>query len=118
MFSGSVVVPTLSITVASPWLKVALAATSLLLATVMAMDVCPIRCVNASPNPGIWSVYPNFNITKRCQQTMFYGFYLYDTVDDTDSMHRIAACSSYGTDFNNIKSEPAVTKLLDTPEPC
>ncbi|OLN96797.1 Killer toxin subunits alpha/beta 2 [Colletotrichum chlorophyti] len=103
--------------VASPWLKVALTAVSLLPAAVTAIDVCPARCVDAGPNPGNWSVYPNFNMIKRCQQTMFYGFSLYDPVDDTDSTHRIAACSSYGTDFINMKSEPVAARLLDAASP-
>ncbi|KAI7774988.1 Killer toxin subunits alpha/beta [Diaporthe eres] len=100
-----------------PWLKVALAAVSVLPAAVQAIDVCPGRCVDAGPDSGNWSVYPNFNIIKRCQQTMFYGFSLYDPVDDPHSTHRIAACSSYGTDFDNMESEPVATRLLDAASP-
>jgi hypothetical protein len=32
---------------------------------------------------------------------MFYGFNLYNDVDDTESYHRIFACAVYGNDFSN-----------------
>jgi hypothetical protein len=32
---------------------------------------------------------------------MFYGFNLYDDVDDTESYHRIFACTVYGNDFSD-----------------
>ncbi|KAF5485943.1 Killer toxin subunits alpha/beta [Colletotrichum fructicola] len=103
--------------VTSPWRKLALAASIVLPAAIQAIEVCPGRCVEAGPSSGNWSVYPNFNIIKRCQQTMFYGFSLYDPIDDPESTHRIAACSSYGTDFNNLDSEPVAARLLDAASP-
>lgn len=103
--------------VSSPWLKLALAVVSVLPASVHAIDVCPGRCIDAGPDTGNWSVYPNFNIIKRCQQTMFYGLSVYDDVDDPQSNHRIAACSSYGTDFDNMESEPVAARLLGAASP-
>lgn len=103
--------------VSPPWLKLALAAVSVLPASVHSVDVCPGRCVDAGPDTGNWSVYPNFNIIKRCPQTMFYGLSIYDDVDDPHSNHRIAACSSYGTDFDNMESEPVAARLLDAASP-
>jgi hypothetical protein len=36
---------------------------------------------------------------ERCDLPLFYGFNLYDDVDDTDSHHRILACTAYGNDW-------------------
>ncbi|KAE8152020.1 chitinase [Aspergillus avenaceus] len=65
-------------------------------------DVCPERCSVSGPVTGNWSVYPNFGQIKRCEQTMFYDFSLYDQVDDQANNHRIYACSSFGPDFSNM----------------
>lgn len=95
----------------SPWLSVALGVTSLVGAAgfipplgsvARAVDYCPQRCVDAGPNTGNWSVYPNFNGIQRCQQTMFYDFSLHDPVDLAGVSHRISACSSFGSDFVNM----------------
>ncbi|THC87759.1 hypothetical protein EYZ11_012794 [Aspergillus tanneri] len=63
-------------------------------------DVCPERCSVSGPTIRNWSVYPNFNQIKKCKQTMFYDFSLYDPVDDRAVSHKIHACSSYGPDFD------------------
>jgi hypothetical protein len=47
-------------------------------------------------------VYPDFKKIKRCKETMFYDFSLYDPVDDQDVNHKIHACSSFGPDFSQI----------------
>ncbi|KAL8357652.1 hypothetical protein RB598_002449, partial [Gaeumannomyces tritici] len=78
---------------------------------------CPARCLDTGPNMGLWSVYPNFKLIKRCPETMFYGFSLYDPVDDPDTTHRIAACSSFGTDFANMESGPLGSKRAILAEP-
>ncbi len=52
------------------------------------------------------SVCSNCRTIERCQQTMFFDFSLYDPVDSPDINHRIQACSSFGTDFHNMASEP------------
>ncbi|KAL8333671.1 hypothetical protein RB593_003384 [Gaeumannomyces tritici] len=102
---------------ASPWLTAALTAVSVLPGTVWASDPCPARCLDTGPNMGLWSVYPNFKLIKRCPETMFYGFSLYDPVDDPDTTHRIAACSSFGTDFANMESGPLGSKRAILAEP-
>ncbi|KAL4865032.1 hypothetical protein BDV12DRAFT_200571 [Aspergillus spectabilis] len=61
---------------------------------------CPERCSVSGPNTGNWSVYPDFRQIKRCEETMFYDFSLYDPVDDKGLSHRIHACSSFGPDFS------------------
>lgn len=65
-------------------------------------EVCPERCDVSGPNTGNWFVYPNFKQIKKCKQTVFYDFSLYDQVDDQSNNHRIHACSSFGPDFSNI----------------
>lgn len=105
----------------SPWLTAALGAVSLVPGVfafippidtaVRAVDFCPERCSVSGPSTGNWSVYPNFKTIKKCQQTMFYDFSLYDPVDDPDTNHRIQACSSFG-DFDNMPPESVGPKLL------
>jgi GH18 family chitinase len=63
---------------------------------------CPERCSVAGPNPGNWSVYPSLREIRKCTQTMFYDFSIYDEVDDQESNHRVHACSSYGSDFSGL----------------
>lgn len=82
--------------VTPPWLAVALAAISVLPGSVQAKDFCPGQCSDAGPDTSKWSVYPNFNLIKRCKETVFYSFNLYDSVDDRDSNHLISACTSFG----------------------
>ncbi|KAF7126015.1 hypothetical protein CNMCM5793_002374 [Aspergillus hiratsukae] len=65
-------------------------------------EVCPERCSVSGANTGNWSVYPDFKQIKKCKQTMFYDFSLYDPVDDKGVNHKIHACSSYGPDFGQI----------------
>ena len=106
----------------SIWLTAALGAVSLVpralafippIGTVArAVDFRPERCAVSGPSIGNWSVYPNFKIIKKCQQTMFYEFSLYDSVDDPDTNHRIQACSSFGPDFGNMPPESVAPKLL------
>ncbi|KAJ6140241.1 hypothetical protein N7471_006727 [Penicillium samsonianum] len=66
------------------------------------IDVCPERCSVSGPNTGNWSVYPDFKKIKKCKETMFYEFSLYDPVDNRDVNHKIHACSSFGPDFSEI----------------
>ncbi|KAL4899490.1 hypothetical protein BDW74DRAFT_171529 [Aspergillus multicolor] len=74
-------------------------------------SLCPERCSVSGPNTGNWSVYPDFRQIKRCDQTMFYDFSLYDPVDDKSQSHRIHACSSFGPDFSIM---PASTLRIAT----
>ncbi|CAG8207143.1 unnamed protein product [Penicillium salamii] len=64
-------------------------------------NMCPERCIIMGPNPSNWSTYQDLNQLAKCHQSMFYGFNLYDDVDDTDSHHRIFACTTYGNDWND-----------------
>ncbi|KAH6848434.1 hypothetical protein B0I37DRAFT_432719 [Chaetomium sp. MPI-CAGE-AT-0009] len=111
--------------VTSPWLTVALGAVSLMPGAVAfnapvgkaahAGDkFCPERCAVSGPSTGNWSVYPNFKVIKRCQQTMFYDFSLDDPVDNPHINRRIQACSSFGSDFDNIPSVSVDAKLLES----
>ncbi|BCS23654.1 uncharacterized protein APUU_40098A [Aspergillus puulaauensis] len=65
-------------------------------------SLCPERCDASGADTGNWSVYPNFDQIRKCKETMFYDFGLYDDVDDKGTTHRIQACSSYGLDFMDI----------------
>ncbi|KAL2173022.1 uncharacterized protein P884DRAFT_273605 [Thermothelomyces heterothallicus CBS 202.75] len=69
---------------------------------------CPERCSVSGPSTGNWSVYPNFEPIRKCTQTMFYDFSLYDSVDDPTVNHRIHACSSFGPDFSILPA--SITK--------
>jgi GH18 family chitinase len=66
------------------------------------VDPCPERCRITGPSTANWSAYPNFNHIKKCEQTMFYDFSLYGSVDDQSINHRIQACSSFGPDFAEL----------------
>ncbi len=66
------------------------------------LDVtCPSRCVVSGPHPSNWSSYHNMDQLNRCDETLFYGFSLYDQVDDPETPHRIFACASYGHDWDD-----------------
>ena len=116
--------------VSTAWLKVALAAITLLLScdvvfaqsgptgfgprqpvspSYRGRDSCPERCSIAGPNPSNWSLYHNFDEIQSCTQTVFYEFSLYDQVDNSDTLHRIYACTSYGPDWTNL---PNVTNVV------
>ncbi|KAA8622106.1 hypothetical protein SMACR_09659 [Sordaria macrospora] len=79
-------------------------------------EVCPERCIISGPNSGNWSVYPNFKQIKKCTQTMFYDFNLYDQVDNPDTNSRIAACTSFGPDFSLLppNNSAARTAFVDS----
>ncbi|KAL2868998.1 uncharacterized protein BJX67DRAFT_387104 [Aspergillus lucknowensis] len=79
-------------------------------------DVCPERCSVSGPNPANWSVYPNFDQIKKCKQTMFYDFSLYDPVDDKGVHHKIHACSSYGPDFSQLPAAAKKAVAVETNE--
>lgn len=95
-----------------PWLAMALpVVVSIMPVSVQAMDFCPSRCSDTGPDTSKWSVYPNFNLIKMCKESVFYGFNLYDSVDEKDSSHRISACTSFGADFDNMEANPATARL-------
>jgi hypothetical protein len=71
------------------------------------VDVCPERRSVSGPSTGNWSVYPDFRKIKKCKQTMFYNFNLYDPVDDRAPGHKIYACSSFGPDLLRIPASNA-----------
>ncbi|KAJ5915987.1 hypothetical protein N7504_000002 [Penicillium tannophilum] len=64
-------------------------------------NICPERCIVTGPNPSNWSSYHKLKQLDKCDQPMFYGFNLYDDVDDTESYHRIFACTVYGNDSSD-----------------
>lgn len=78
---------------------------------------CPVACNIAGPNPSNWSLYHNFDQLRSCHQTLFYDFSLYDQVDDPETLHRLHACTSYGSDWSSLprpKSAPAVESVNST----
>ncbi|KAK3398714.1 hypothetical protein B0T20DRAFT_411850 [Sordaria brevicollis] len=113
--------------VATSWLTAGMGALGLLLSAdgVMAVkqpsfrfpsspayrEVCPERCFVSGPNSGNWSVYPNFNQIKKCSQTMFYDFNLYDQVDNPNTNSRIAACTSFGPDFSLLPPNNSAVQI-------
>ncbi|TKW48200.1 hypothetical protein CTA1_10816 [Colletotrichum tanaceti] len=48
---------------------------------------------------------------------MFYGFSLYNPINNANSNHCIMACSSYSTDFNNMESVLGSPRLLNAASP-
>ncbi|TPX08096.1 uncharacterized protein E0L32_010163 [Thyridium curvatum] len=76
------------------------------------VEVCPNRCFVSGPSTGNWSVHPDFKQIKKCKQSMFYDFSLYDPVDDEESTHRIHACSSFGPDFSVLPATKSQTEVL------
>ncbi|SPO01630.1 related to RF2 protein [Cephalotrichum gorgonifer] len=117
----------LSTMLTSPWITAALGSFSLVPGVVAfippvataprVIDFCPERCAVSGPRTGNWSVYPNFKRIKRCEQTMFYDFSVYDPVDDPETNHRIWACSSFGSDFDNMPSEAVAPNLVESASP-
>ncbi|THC95862.1 hypothetical protein EYZ11_004640 [Aspergillus tanneri] len=70
-------------------------------------SVCPERCSDSGPNTGNWSVYADFKQIRKCKETKFYDFSLFDDVDNRSGTHRIQACSSYGPDFASLPASTA-----------
>ncbi|KAJ5203079.1 hypothetical protein N7449_005158 [Penicillium cf. viridicatum] len=57
--------------------------------------------LRASPSyQGFNNICPEQCILAKCDQPMFYGFNLYDDVDDADSYYRILACTAYDNDWS------------------
>ncbi|KAH8882896.1 glycoside hydrolase, partial [Thozetella sp. PMI_491] len=73
-------------------------------------DPCPSHCLDAGPAVGNWSVYHNLEQFQRCTQNLFLDFSLYDLVDDPNTLHRLRACTVWGTDWNTLAppSQPPV----------
>ncbi|KAJ5213391.1 hypothetical protein N7449_000560 [Penicillium cf. viridicatum] len=47
----------------------------------------------------------------NCKQAMFYGFNVYDNVDDAESHHHIHACTACGSDWNrDVKAQSAFSR--------
>ena len=84
--------------------------------TYRSIDNCPERCSVAGPNPGNWSVYPDFQKIKKCKETMFYDFSLDDPVDDSEKTHRIHACSSFGPDFAKLPASASRVAAAESME--
>ncbi|KAJ5415834.1 hypothetical protein N7465_004529 [Penicillium sp. CMV-2018d] len=63
-------------------------------------NICPEQCIVTGPNPSNWSTYHDMKQLAKCDQPMFYGFNMYDDVDDADSYHRIFACTAYHNDWS------------------
>ncbi|PYI01817.1 chitinase [Aspergillus sclerotiicarbonarius CBS 121057] len=79
-------------------------------------SICPERCSNSGPNTGNWSVYADFKQIRKCKETMFYDFSLFDHVDDRNGTHRIQACSSYGPDFAGFPASTARIASIESVE--
>ena len=113
---------------ASSWVKLIVGSVALFSGTVLAgpggrlpaspgyqpKQPCPGRCITAGGNPGNWSFYHNLDQTGSCDQTMFYDFSLFDSVDDPNTFHRIYSCSSYGPDWTVLPNATGNT-VLGTP---
>lgn len=54
-------------------------------------NICLERCIVTGPNPSNWSTYQDINQLAKCDRSIFYGFNLYDNVDDKNSHYRIFA---------------------------
>ncbi|TQV98247.1 glycosyl hydrolases family 18 [Cordyceps javanica] len=70
-------------------------------------DACPEQCINTGADPANWSVYHNMDQLAACKQPLFYSFALHDPVDDSNSHHRIYACSVYGDDWVDVSGAQA-----------
>ncbi|TWU70441.1 hypothetical protein ED733_000323 [Metarhizium rileyi] len=70
-------------------------------------DACPQHCFISGSNPSNWSVYHNFYQVQSCQQTLFLDFNIHDEVDNARTFHYISACTSYGSDWDNVPKTAA-----------
>ncbi|PTD02778.1 Killer toxin subunits alpha/beta [Fusarium culmorum] len=77
-------------------------------------DNCPERCSISGPEPGNWSVYQDLTQLRKCQETMFFAFSLFDPIDE-DSTHRIHACTSFGPDFSLLPNATTIQAAASSP---
>ncbi|EYB33358.1 hypothetical protein FG05_10561 [Fusarium graminearum] len=77
-------------------------------------DDCPERCSISGPEPGNWSVYQDLTQLRKCQETMFFAFSLFDPIDE-DSTHRIHACTSFGPDFSLLPNATTIQAAASSP---
>lgn len=63
---------------------------------------CPARCAASGPNPANWTLYHNFDQFASCKESLFYSFSFVDPVDDSNNLHRIYTCTSFGPDWANM----------------
>ena len=74
-----------------------------------ANTICPERCIVSGPNPSNWTVYHSMEQVSQCTEAMFYAFNVYDEVDNEEKVHRISACTAYGSDW---KDEPKAKAMM------
>ncbi|GKU21122.1 unnamed protein product [Fusarium langsethiae] len=77
-------------------------------------DDCPERCSISGPEPGNWSVYQDLTQLRKCQETMFFAFSLFDPIDE-HSTHRIHACTSFGPDFSRLPNATTIQTAASSP---
>jgi GH18 family chitinase len=65
-------------------------------------DPCPAHCAEAGAAPSNWSVYHNIDQLQRCTQNLFLDFTLDDPVDDSATLHRLRACTIWGSDWRQL----------------
>ncbi|GCB21695.1 killer toxin subunits alpha/beta [Aspergillus awamori] len=63
---------------------------------------CPARCAASGPNPANWTLYHNLDQFASCKESLFYSFSFVDPVDDSNNLHRIYTCTSFGPDWANM----------------
>ena len=68
---------------------------------------CPQRCAVVGPDPGNWTSYHNLEQFDSCPLAVLQAFSIFTDVDDASHPHGIYACSSYGSDFENMPSAPS-----------
>ncbi|KAF3392821.1 hypothetical protein F1880_008720 [Penicillium rolfsii] len=77
--------------------------------------VCPSACFASGSDPLGWSAYPSLDRLSACKQAILYSFSLYDDVDDTETNHRIYACTAYGHDWDDdAKAKEAAARHAKT----
>ncbi|WPG98092.1 glycoside hydrolase family 18 protein [Acrodontium crateriforme] len=80
---------------------------------------CPARCATSGPNSANWSLYHNFDQFASCQESIFYSFSFLDPVDDPNTVHRIYACTSFGSDWDNLEANTSslISQSVEAPAP-
>lgn len=71
-------------------------------------NICPERCIVSGANPSNWTVYHSMEQVSYCKEAMFYAFNVHDEVDNDGMVHRIYACTAYGSDWKDESEAKAM----------
>jgi hypothetical protein len=70
-------------------------------------DPCPAHCSDAGSDASNWSVYHSLDQLRGCDQGIFLDVSIHDELDDPTALHRLRACTVWGTDWDNLLATTA-----------